>query len=400
VFANGEVPFFRENGQSALLRTIADKQDLLLVQRDHHVTEFVGTKRMKEKVRYAVIGLGHIAQTAVLPAFAHAENSELVALVTRSPDKNRQLSRRYRVNAYADLETAIAREKVDAVYIATPNSLHREHTERAARSGSHVLCEKPMAASEDDCEAMIDVTEQNKVKLMIAYRLHFHDANLHAVEVARSGNLGDLRYFTSLFGIRVDGDNVRLKKDLGGGTLFDIGIYCINAARYLFRDEPVEVTCLTASNSEKRFSEVEEMASVILRFPQERLASFTCSFGSAKIGYYSLVGTKGHLRLENAYEYRHEAKCVLTIGDERTEKEFPPGDQFAAELIYFSDCILNDRAPEPTGNEGLADVRVINAIYESARTGRSIQLEPVRKDTRPDPDMQIKRPPVEKVAKR
>jgi hypothetical protein len=106
VFANGEVPFFRENGQSALLRTIADKQDLLLVQRDHHVTEFVGTKRMKEKVRYAVIGLGHIAQTAVLPAFAHAENSELVALVTRSPDKNRQLSRRYRVNAYADLETA------------------------------------------------------------------------------------------------------------------------------------------------------------------------------------------------------------------------------------------------------------------------------------------------------
>src|SRR5207248_8342563 len=199
---------------------------------------------MKQKVRYAVIGLGHIAQTAVLPAFAHAENSELVALVTRNPDKDRQLKGRHGVNVYSydDLETAIDREKVDAVYIATPNSLHREHTERAARSGSHVLCEKPMAASERDCEAMIDVTEQNKVKLMIAYRLHFHDANLHAVEVARSGNLGDLRYFTSLFGIRVDGDNIRLKKDLGGGTLFDIGIYCINAVRYLFRDEPVEVT--------------------------------------------------------------------------------------------------------------------------------------------------------------
>src|SRR5205823_813616 len=196
---------------------------------------------MKQKVRYAVIGLGHIAQTAVLPAFAHAENSELVALVTRNPDKDRQLKGRHRVNVYSydDLETAIDREKVDAVYIATPNSLHREHTVRAARSGSHVLCEKPMAASERDCEAMIDVTEQNKVKLMIAYRLHFHDANLHAVEVARSGNLGDLRYFTSLFGIRVDGDNIRLKKDLGGGTLFDIGIYCINAVRYLFRDEPV-----------------------------------------------------------------------------------------------------------------------------------------------------------------
>jgi len=344
---------------------------------------------MKQKARYAVIGLGHIAQRAVLPAFAHAENSELVALVTGSPDKNRQLSRRYRVNAYDNLETAIDREKVDAVYIATPNSLHREHTERAARSGSHVLCEKPMAASERDCEAMIDVTDQNRVKLMIAYRLHFNDANLHAVEVARSGNLGDLRYFSSLFGIRVDGDNVRLKKNLGGGTLFDIGIYCINAARYLFRDEPVEVTSLTAKNTEKRFSEVEEMCGAIMRFPQERLASFTCSFGSAKIGYYSLVGTKGHLRLENAYEYREEAKCVLTIEGERTEKVFAPGDQFASELIYFSDCILNDRAPEPSGGEGLADVRVINAIYESARTGRSIQVEPVRKDTRPEPDMQI-----------
>jgi len=357
-----------------------------LFQCDRQVIEFQGTKRMKQKVRYAVIGLGHIAQRAVLPAFAHAENSELVALVTGSPDKDGQLSRRYRVNAYTydNLENAIDREKVDAVYIATPNSLHREHTERAARSGSHVLCEKPMAASERDCEAMIDVTDQNKVKLMIAYRLHFHDANLHAVEVARSGVLGDLRYFTSVFGIRVDGDNIRLKKDLGGGTLFDIGIYCINAARYLFRSEPVEVTSLTAKNAEKRFSEVEEMCGAIMRFPQERLAIFTCSFGSAKIGYYSLVGTKGHLRLENAYEYRDEAKCMLTIEGERTEKVFTPNDQFASELIYFSDCILNDRAPEPSGQEGLADVRAINAIYESSSTGRTVQVEPVRKDTDPN----------------
>jgi len=357
-----------------------------LFQCDRQVIEFQGTKRMKQKVRYAVIGLGHIAQRAVLPAFAHAENSELVALVTGSPDKDGQLSRRYRVNAYTydNLENAIDREKVDAVYIATPNSLHREHTERAARSGSHVLCEKPMAASERDCEAMIDVTDQNKVKLMIAYRLHFHDANLHAVEVARSGVLGDLRYFTSVFGIRVDGDNIRLKKDLGGGTLFDIGIYCINAARYLFRSEPVEVTSLTAKNAEKRFSEVEEMCGAIMRFPQERLAIFTCSFGSAKIGYYSLVGTKGHLRLENAYEYRDEAKCMLTIEGERTEKVFTPNDQFASELIYFSDCILNDRAPEPSGQEGLADVRAINAIYESSRTGRNVRVEPVGKDTDPN----------------
>jgi glucose-fructose oxidoreductase len=233
---------------------------------------------------------------------------------------------------------------------------------------------------------------------MIAYRLHFHDANLHAVEVAQSGKLGDIRYFDSLFGIRVDEGNIRLQRDLGGGTLFDIGIYCINAARCLFRDEPTEVTGLTANNGEKRFSEVEEMTSAILRFPQERLAILTCSFGSTKIGYYSLVGTKGHLQLENAYEYRGETKCMVTIEGERTERVFKAGDQFAPELIYFSDCILNDRAPEPSGREGLADVRVINAIYESATTRRSVKVEPVHKTTRPARELEIKRPPVKKVA--
>jgi predicted dehydrogenase len=356
---------------------------------------------MKEKIRYAVIGLGHIAQTAVLPAFQHTENSALVALVTGNPNKAKELSKRYGINAYGydDLEIAIDREKVDAVYVATPNSLHREHAERAARAGSHVLCEKPMATTELDCAAMIEATEQNNVKLMIAYRLHFHDANLHAIEVAASGKLGDVRYFSSSFGIRVHGENIRLQKELGGGTLFDIGIYCINAARYLFRDEPIEVIGVTASKDEKRFSEVEEMTGAILRFPQERMATFTCSFGSAGIGYYSLVGSKGHLRMDNAYEYRLDSKCVVTIEGERSERVFKAGDQFAPELIYFSDCILNNRAPEPSGREGLADVRVVNAIYESAKTRRSVKLERIRKRTRPTPEMEISRPPIKPVAR-
>jgi predicted dehydrogenase len=352
---------------------------------------------MKKKIRYAVVGLGHIAQTAVLPAFKHAENSELAALVTGNPEKDHELSQRYKVKAYTydDLEGALAKEKVDAVYIATPNILHRYYTERAVQAGVHVLCEKPMATSQDDCEAMMRVAEQNNVKLMIAYRLHFNDANLHAVRVARSGGLGELRYFGSLFGLQVKDGNIRTRKDLGGGTLFDIGVYCINAARYLFRDEPIEVVGLTANNGEKRFAEIEEMTSAIMRFPGERMATFTCSFGSADVSHYDLVGTKGELRLENAYEYQGELKCVTTISGKRTEKAFKPGDQFAPELIYFSDCIIHDLAPEPSGTEGLADVRVINAIYESAEIGGAVRIEPVPKKRRPDETMQIKRPPVE-----
>ncbi len=351
---------------------------------------------MKKKIRYAVVGLGHIAQTAVLPAFRHAENSELAALVTGNPEKDHELSNRYKVRAYSydDFETALENEKIDAVYIATPNILHREYTERAARAGVHILCEKPMATTQEDCEAMIETAARNDVKLMIAYRLHFNDANLHAVQVAKSGDLGELRYFGSLFGLQVQEGNIRTRKDLGGGTLFDIGVYCINAARYLFRDEPIEVVGLTANNGEKRFAEIEEMTGAIMRFSHERLGIFTCSFGSSDVSHYDLVGTKGQLRLENAYEYQGELKCATTMDGKRTEKNFKPGDQFAPELIYFSDCIIHDRSPEPSGKEGLADVRVINAIYESAEIGRAVRIEPAPKKRRPDKTMQIKRPPV------
>src|SRR5438874_10638108 len=121
---------------------------------------------MNKKIRYAVVGLGHISQTAVLPAFKHAENSQLAALVTGNPEKDQELSERYGIKSYTydDLETALEKEKVDAVYIATPNILHREYTERAAKAGVHVLCEKPMATTEHDCEAMMRVTAQNNVK--------------------------------------------------------------------------------------------------------------------------------------------------------------------------------------------------------------------------------------------
>jgi glucose-fructose oxidoreductase len=136
------------------------------------------------------------------------------------------------------------------------------------------------------------------------------------------------------------------------------------------------------------------MTGAIMRFPHERLAMFTCSFGATDVSQYDLVGTKGQLHLENAYEYQGELKCVNTIDGKRTEKIFKPGDQFAPELIYFSDCIIHNRAPEPSGNEGLADVRIINAIYESAEIGGGVRIEPVPKKRRPDESMQIKRPPV------
>lgn len=353
------------------------------------------------KIRYAVVGLGYIAQAAVLPAFEHAsKNSELTALVSDDPTKLKKLSKKYGVEhtySYKEYDDCLASDRIDAVYIALPNNLHREYTVRAARAAVHVLCEKPMAITEQECEAMIRAADDNGVKLMIAYRLHFEEANLRAVEIVRSGKLGDARIFNSTFTMQVKEGDIRLQKQLGGGTLYDIGIYCINAARYLFQQEPVEVVAFSANNGERRFKEVDEMTSVVLRFPGERLAAFTCSFGASDISSYRVVGTKGDLLVEPAYDYAVDLKYQLNINEKKQERTFPKRDQFASELLYFSDCITKNIDPEPSGTEGLADVRIIRALYRSAETGKPIKLGPFQRKERPTQKQEIKRPAVKEM---
>jgi predicted dehydrogenase len=349
----------------------------------------------ERKIRYAVVGLGHLSQVAVLPAFSAAQNSELVAIVSSDAEKRRKLGKKYRVDhlyTYDEYEQALS--VVDAVYIAVPNHLHRDYAVRAAKAGVHVLCEKPMAVTEEECESMIEAAEANGVKLMIAYRLHFEKGNLEAAQLAQSGELGDPRFFSSDFAQQVVENNIRVTEPVekGGGPVYDMGVYCINAARYLFRAEPASVLACSASNREPRFQKVDEMTSVVMRFPDERLATFTCSFGAADISRYTLVGTKGVLTADPAYEYASGIKLQIIKGGKSSSKRFPKHDQFAAEIVYFSDCILQDKEPEPSGMEGLADVRIVRAIYESARTGRFIELSDFPDKQRPTMRQEIHRP--------
>jgi predicted dehydrogenase len=358
-----------------------------------------GTQKSDQPVRYAVVGLGHIAQVAVLPAFAHARNSELTALVSNDPEKLEKLGRKYKVKArfsYAQYDECLASGLVDAVYIALPNHLHREYSVRAAEAGVHVLCEKPMAVTEEDCLAMIRAADEHKVKLMVAYRLHFEEANLKAIDIVQGGRLGEPRLFDSVFTMTVKEGDIRLNpRELGGGTLYDIGVYCINAARNLFGAEPMEVVAFSANCGDQRFVECEETTSAILRFPgKERLAAFTCSFGAADVSTYRVVGTRGELVMDPAYEYAGELKQRLTIDRRSRERTFAKRDQFAPELISFSECIQTGAAPEPSGWEGFADVRVVRALYRSADTGQPVTLEPFSKTDRPSLDEEIRRPPV------
>jgi len=354
----------------------------------------------RRKVRFAVAGLGWFAQVAVLPAFRHASgDAELVALFSDEPEKLKKLGRKYRVSAlysYDDFDSVLASGEIDAVYLTLPNHLHREYTLRAAKAGVHVLCEKPMAVTERDCKAMIGGAERAGVLLMIAYRLHFERANLEAAEIVRSGKLGPPRFYQSVLSNPVtDPDNIRLSPiDQGGGTLYDVGIYCINASRYIFRSEPIEVVARSANNGEKRFCNVDEMTSAVLRFPDERLAVFTSSFGAAPCSYFEVFGTKGWLRVEGAFEFAEPMKHRLTIGDRTREKKFPKRDEVAPEIIYFSNCIREGKTPEPSGREGLADVRIIRALYRSARTGRPVTLSGFQKKRRPTLRQEIHRPPV------
>lgn len=350
----------------------------------------------RKQVRYAVVGLGHIAQVAVLPAFGNARrNSKLAALVSGDPVKLEQLGKKYSVDKrcpYGQYEALLRSGEVDAVYIALPNNLHCEYAVRAAQAGVHVLVEKPMAVTEDECERMARAAREAGVKLMVAYRLHFERANLEAIEVARSGRIGEPRLFGSTFTMHVVPGNIRAKSALGGGVLYDLGIYCINAARSLFRDEPVEARAASAGS----IGEVEESVSAVLRFPNERIAAFTCSFGAADVSEYRLVGTRGDLALEPAYEYAMALQHRLTIDGEVKERRFAKRDQFAPELLYFSDCVLKNQDPEPAADEGLADVRVIRALYRSADAGRPVELTPYEKRERPSLEQEIRRPPIDK----
>ncbi|HYP14260.1 MAG TPA: Gfo/Idh/MocA family oxidoreductase [Bryobacteraceae bacterium] len=350
------------------------------------------------KVRYAVVGLGHLSQKAILPAFRNVKNATLTALVSGDADKLKELGAHYgaRTFSYDQYDDCLQSGEVDAVYIVLPNDLHKEYTVRAAQAGVHVLCEKPMAVTEQDCAEMIRACEQNNTKLMIAYRLHFEAANLSAIEIANSGKLGEVRSFHSVFGMQVRPGNIRTKAANGGGSVYDIGVYCINAARYIFREEPEEVMASLTAGTDERFTEIDEMTSVVMKFPHGRLATFTSSFNAASFGHYVVLGTKGHLRVDPAFVYGQELKHYVTIDGKTEETTFPNRDQFGSQMDYLADCIVSGRDPEPDGWEGMADVQIVEGIYKSAQSGRPVKLAGLRKDIkRADRTQESFLPPIE-----
>ena len=333
---------------------------------------------MPKQIGYAVVGTGDLARDAVLPAFAEAENARLSAIVGPDRDEAETLAREFRSAAAYPIDEfrqCLARDDVQAVYIALPNSLHSDYTVEAARAGMHVLCDRPMAVTADECRRMIRTCQTNHVKFMVSYRLPFHAPYIKALDIVRTGQLGTLKTFASDAALRIPtAEDPRLQRRHGGGSVYDLGIYPIAAARTLLGFDAAQVMAMTARTTRRYGGDVDESTVALIRFPDERLAHFHSSFGEEPTSTMTLFGEEGWLRITPAYRHDVQSRLVVCRQGRQDELTFEPTDPFAAELTYFSDCILNDRHPEPSGIDGLQDIRIVEAIYRSARDGRPVTL--------------------------
>lgn len=340
----------------------------------------------EERVGYALVGIGKLAEEEILPALEASKRSRLAALVTSDLEDGKRLARRYglspeAVYGYDDYDRLADNPGVHAVYIILPNHLHEDYTVRAARMGKHVLCEKPMANSVAEGERMIAACRAAGVKLMIAYRCQYEPHHWAVREMVQQGRFGAVKLVESVHcQVETDPDEWRLKrKEAGGGPLVDIGVYSLNTIRFVLGLEPVEVFAQTyATPDDPRFREVEEQMSWQMRFENGVLAACLTGYSAFRSSRYRLYAEGGWVGLDPAFDYRG---LHLSLGREEEgqqvveERRFPAPNQFALELDHFARCIQEDLTPFTPGEEGLQDLRLVEALYTSARTGRPVRLE-------------------------
>jgi predicted dehydrogenase len=325
------------------------------------------------KTGYAVIGLGRIAGH-FMPGVLMTTNSRITAVVSGHRDKAERIAAQYGVPQssiynYENFDQIAHNPDVDAVYVALPNSMHAEYTVRAARAGKHVLCEKPMSTTVAEAEQMIAACKKANVKLMIAYRCHYEPTNLRAIQLIREGALGKVQAIESSFGFNCARGEWRLNKKMaGGGPLYDVGIYSLNACRYLTGEEPEHIAAFASTiDHDGRFDTVEENVSWTMKFPSGIVASCNTTYGAPMEGYYRVHGSKGWLEVDNAFVYqglRLRAEFEGTKLDELNPALDP--SHFMAEAAHFSRNLQEGQESRSPGEEGLRDMRYIAEIYRSA----------------------------------
>ena len=338
----------------------------------------------KDKIGLVIVGLGKYATQQIIPNIIDTQHVRLAGLVSGDRAKAEKYAAQYGVDkkgiySYDTMGDMARNPEIDAVYIITPNSLHAPLALKAASAGKHVLTEKPMATTVADCEQMIAACQKAGVKLMIGYRSHFEPFNMAAMDMIKKGKLGDIRTITSEHGRQVKPDthkedSWRVKKDLaGGGSLMDIGIYALQAACYLTGEEPTSVLATQNQTKDPLFAEVEDIITFALHFPSGVVAQCVSCYSFEEVKRYRVFGSKAYLDLDPATDY-DKHKMLIGFEDHIEEPVLKEGNQFAAQLDHFAQALLQNKPIETPGEMGLRDVRLMMAIYQSAKEGRMIKV--------------------------
>ena len=338
-----------------------------------------------ERVGFAIAGLGRLSLEQIMPAFGETKKARIAAVISNTPDKARVVAAQYGVRpegiySYGEWDRLAGDKDVAAVYIVTPNGMHLEHVSAAAGAGKHVLCEKPMANTADEARRMVAACEAARVKLMVAYRCQYEPYNRRAIDLVRSGRYGTARIIEAC-NTQVQGpaDQWRMKAALaGGGALPDIGLYCLNGARAYTGEEPVEVFArIWNPEGDDRFATVEDTVAFMLRFPSGTIAQCSASYTAHESKDMRVRLGEAWLDVSNAFAYRGQSlRIARRVGNEEAidSPAIAAKNQFALEIDHFAECVLTGRRPRTPGEEGLQDHVVMEAIYDSARTGQPITL--------------------------
>ena len=329
-----------------------------------------------KKLGVALVGLGSLSTNQIAPAFQKSANCKLAAIVTGTPDKEKLWSEKYGIGPghiynYNSFDKLASDESVDLVYIVLPNSMHAEYTVRAAKAGKHVLCEKPMANSAADCRDMISACQAANRKLAIGYRCQYEPHHLKCVEMARNKELGAIKMIEAGFAFKIgDPKQWRLNKQLaGGGALMDVGVYALQACRYLTGEEPTMITAQDTKTDAAKFAQVDESITWLMQFPSGVLAYCSTSYNFNGLNRFNAFTENGFVRMDPAFSYTGN-KMETSKG--KVELDVP--DQFATEMDAFAKCILENKPSKVSGEEGLRDLLAVEAIYKSIETRTSVKV--------------------------
>ena len=326
-------------------------------------------------IGWCVVGLGRISMGHFVPGVKMSQSGRIVALVSGHRDKAEKQAAMYGVSSnaiynYENMDAIHDNKEIDAVYIALPNSMHAEYTIRSAKAGKHVLCEKPMATSVADAKAMIEASKTANRKLMIAYRCQLDPLHMKAIEMIRSGQLGQIQAIESAFGFNIAAGEWRLDRKLaGGGPLMDVGIYCLNASRYLTGEEPREINAYSSVlDHDGRFNTVEENVSWTIKFPSGIVAACNTTYGGNMNGYFRVHGAKGSIEMLPAFNYDGMHLNGQIGRDQKIDELSPDREpmEFTRQADHFAECVWHDRTPKTPGEEGLRDMELMSEIYQAA----------------------------------